>query len=78
MKHNRCKIYLTVVLSALLLIGGSLFATGTREFSGPMELTILGTTDIHGNIWGFSYENDKETTNNGMARIASFYVPQQL
>ncbi|MFA6785475.1 MAG: 5'-nucleotidase C-terminal domain-containing protein, partial [Sphaerochaeta sp.] len=36
------------------------------------QLTILATTDIHGNVWGFSYENNKETTNTGMARIATY------
>jgi 2',3'-cyclic-nucleotide 2'-phosphodiesterase/3'-nucleotidase len=54
------------------MIAPVLFATGTREFSGPVNLTILGTTDIHSNVWGFSYENDKESTNNGMARIATY------
>lgn len=35
-------------------------------------ITILQTTDLHGNIVGFSYEDNKETTNNGMARIYSY------
>ena len=32
---------------------------------GEKHITILGTSDI-GNIWGFSYEDSKETDNNGM------------
>lgn len=47
-------------------------ATGTREYHGQTHIVILGTTDIHSNLWGFSYENDKETKNDGMARIASY------
>ena len=35
-------------------------------------ITIIGTTDLHGNIVGYSYEDDKETTNNGMARVYSY------
>jgi 2',3'-cyclic-nucleotide 2'-phosphodiesterase/3'-nucleotidase len=52
---------------------GFLFAQPLPEQAE--ELVILATTDIHGNVWGFSYENDKETNNNGMARIAT-YVEQ--
>ena len=37
-----------------------------------MHLTILGTSDIHGNLWGFSYQNRKETGNDGMARLYTY------
>ena len=33
---------------------------------------ILGTSDMHGNIWGYSYEDNKETNNNGMARLYTY------
>ena len=36
------------------------------------HITILGTSDLHGNIWGFSYEDSKETANNGMARLYTY------
>ena len=36
------------------------------------HITILGTSDLHGNIWGFSYEDSKETANNGMARVYTY------
>jgi len=35
-------------------------------------ITILGTSDLHGNAYSYSYEDQKETTNNGVARIASY------
>lgn len=57
----------------LCITMGFLFAQPLPEQAN--ELVILATTDIHGNVWGFSYENDKETNNNGMARIAT-YVEQ--
>ena len=38
----------------------------------PKTITVIGTTDIHGNIWGYSYEDNKETTNNGIARVYSY------
>ena len=47
-------------------------ATGTREYHGQTHIVVLGTTDIHSNVWGFSYENNKETTNDGMARLATY------
>ena len=42
------------------------------ENSGEKTITILGTSDMHGNIWGFSYEDNAETTNNGMARLYTY------
>ena len=74
MKKNGFKVFL-VVLMLLSLCFGTLGAQAAYEKTQPQTITILGTTDIHGNVWGFSYENDKETTNTGMARIAT-YVEQ--
>jgi 2',3'-cyclic-nucleotide 2'-phosphodiesterase/3'-nucleotidase len=74
MRKNGFKV-LFVVLMVLSLGFGSLAAQGAYEATQPQKITIIGTTDLHGNVWGFSYENDKETTNNGMARVAT-YVQQ--
>ncbi len=74
MKKNGLKVFL-VALMLLSLGFGTLGAQAAYEKAQPQTITILGTTDIHGNVWGFSYENDKETTNTGMARIAT-YVDQ--
>ena len=58
-KHN--------ILLAVLLICATLFTTmscatsqksemvSNRVPGEPFELVILGTSDMHGNIWGFSY-----------------------
>ncbi len=68
-----------VALLALLAVG-LVFGQGALDQQaaakrGPVTITVLGTTDMHGNIWGYSYEDNKETTNNGMARVYS-YVKQ--
>lgn len=39
---------------------------------GEKHLTILGTSDMHGNIWGYSYEDDKDPGNNGMSRLYTY------
>ena len=75
-KHN--------ILLAVLLICVTLFTTmscatsqksemvSNRVPGEPFELVILGTSDMHGNVWGFSYEDSKESTNNGMSRLYTF------
>ncbi|MDO4741477.1 MAG: 5'-nucleotidase C-terminal domain-containing protein [Eubacteriales bacterium] len=40
--------------------------------AGETTLTILGTSDLHGNIWGFNYEDNAETANNGIARLYTY------
>lgn len=71
MKYKRL---LGAALTLLLVIscGMSLFAAGVAEFAEPVEITVIATTDLHSNVWGFSYENDRETTSDGLARIASY------
>ena len=44
-----------------------------RAFAGEEKhVVILGTSDMHGNVWGYSYEDYAETTNNGMARLYTY------
>lgn len=48
-------------------------ATTTVDNAGETtQITIIGTTDLHGNIWGFSYEDNAESAADGMARIYSY------
>lgn len=70
MKKQRLQ---ALALVFILIVG--IVAVGAQDGSsarGPQTVTILGTTDLHGNIWGFSYENATETVNNGMARIYGY------
>lgn len=39
---------------------------------GDKHVTILATSDMHGNVWGYSYEDNKESNNNGMARLYTY------
>ena len=71
MKHRYMKRFM-IALLILITVTTMVVATGTREYHGETHIVILATTDIHSNVWGFSYENDKESTNNGMARIATY------
>ena len=56
-------ILLVLILAITMISAGA---------EGEKKLVILGTSDIHGNIWGFSYEDNKETANNGMARLYTY------
>ena len=60
---------LAVSLAASLLPAAA-FAAGTS--AKETHITILGTSDMHANPWGYNYEDDKETTNNGMARLYTY------
>ncbi len=68
-RNLRIAVLFLVIISLFssILTGQPLSETRQAE-----KLVILATTDIHGNVWGFSYEDDKETTNTGMARIATY------
>lgn len=60
---NRIKKIL-ILLFCVMFIASSVFAT--------KHITVLGTSDMHGNIWGYSYEDNSETANNGMARLYTY------
>lgn len=56
-------------LTAMLLAALLVLSLGASELT---NITILGTSDIHGNIIGWAYEDNKATTNNGMARLYTY------
>ncbi|HHU01966.1 MAG TPA: bifunctional metallophosphatase/5'-nucleotidase [Christensenellaceae bacterium] len=62
---------ITALFLALMLVV-SLVPMGSVYAEGETTITILGTSDLHGNIWGFSYEDNAETKNNGMARVYTY------
>ena len=62
-------------LSVLALIGQinlCIVFAGEQTETGDTHVVILATSDMHGNVWGYSYEDGKETTNNGMARLYTY------
>ncbi|MFC3746962.1 bifunctional metallophosphatase/5'-nucleotidase [Paenibacillus sp. GCM10012306] len=44
-------------------------AGGTENI---VNIAIIATSDLHGNIWGYRYEDNTETANDGMARVATY------
>ncbi len=58
-----CLILLAALLAGLLLSGAA---------AEPVHIVILGTSDMHGNILGWSYEDGKETDNYGMAWLYTY------
>ena len=63
---NKAKKVLAILLIAVLAAGSVFSADWTKH------ITIIGTSDLHGNIWGYSYEDNSETQNNGMARLYTY------
>ncbi len=57
-------ILITVVIAVLALY----FFTAKKD----THVVILATSDIHGNIWGYSYGKNAETDNDGMARLYTY------
>ena len=75
MKQRRSGIrtLLAGLLAAALLV--SLVPAALAAGTGETHITIIGTSDTHGNIWGYSYEDMKESTGDGLARVST-YVSQ--
>ena len=56
--------------AAIGLAGGVCCSVSAEE--EETHAVILATSDLHGNICGFSYEDNAETSNNGMARLYTY------
>ncbi|NQX47854.1 5'-nucleotidase C-terminal domain-containing protein [Paenibacillus tritici] len=40
--------------------------------SNQLSIVIIATSDVHGNLWGYRYEDGMDTVNDGLARVASY------
>ena len=58
------------IITVTVMVFISLSVLAAADWS--KHITILGTSDMHGNIWGYAYEDNKETDNNGMARLYTY------
>ena len=58
-------LFLALSLLALMLP----CMAGAEE---EMHVVILATSDMHGNVFSYSYEDNTESTNNGMARLYTY------
>ena len=70
MKRYTMRKVLASAMAAGMLASLAPAAFAAEE--GETHITIIGTSDIHGNIWGYSYEDMKETDADGMARISTY------
>lgn len=57
------------VLAFVLIIG--MFTIPVKAEEETVHLTILGTTDLHSNIYNWSYEDGKEVDDLGIAKVYS-------
>lgn len=67
-KRDRRIISLALLLFMLI---GIVFPTTSFAETEKVDITILGTTDMHGNIYNWSYEDGEEKEDIGMAKIYS-------
>ena len=68
MQRKRSSRILSAVLSAALVLS---LAPAALAAAGETHITIIGTSDTHGNVWGYSYEDMTESTDDGPARIST-------
>lgn len=67
---KKLKIPAAIMIATFLL---SMFPPYTAKADeNEIHITILGTSDVHSNIWGYTYEDNKETENDGMARLSTY------
>lgn len=56
---------------AVVMLAGMLPAALAAEGEDTTTITIIGTSDTHGNVWGYSYEDNKESAG-GLAAISTY------
>ncbi len=62
-------VFFSGMVLFVLILGMMLLPATAEE---QTHVVILGTSDMHGNIWGWSYEDGVETSNDGMARLYTY------
>ncbi len=59
------------LLLALFMVLGIIIPSTVFADTETIKITVLGTTDLHANIYNWSYEDGKETEDFGMAKVYS-------
>ena len=70
MKGKNLRTLLAGAVTAAMLV--SLVPAALAAEGGETHLTIIGTSDTHGNIWGYSYEDMAESSKDGLARVSTY------
>lgn len=60
--------FLSLTIAFMLIIGIFIPAIVNAD-EETVKITILGTTDLHANIYNWSYEDGRETEDTGMAKV---------
>lgn len=66
------KRFLIFILVFALSFTAVPLLSNAEEMPEEVSITILGTSDTHADLYGFSYENGTETSDSGMARVSTF------
>ena len=67
---NRIQKFFHLLLAVVMLTAMIPAVAGAQD--EDIHVVILATSDMHGNIWSYSYEDNAETANNGMARLYTY------
>ena len=67
--NHRLRKLLAGGLAALMLVSTVPAALAAE---GDTTLTIIATSDTHANVWGWSYEDGKESTSGSLAQVSSY------
>ena len=66
-----CRSVFRFTLPALLAV--MLFSCAAIAQEGEeTHVVILATSDMHGDVWGYSYEDNAPTDNSGMSRLYTY------
>lgn len=65
----RNKKLFSLAVAFMLVLGIIIAPTNAFAEGENVKLTIIGTTDLHANIYNYSYEDEKEVDNIGMAKV---------
>lgn len=67
----RNKRLLSLVVAFMLVLSIVIAPTSSFAEGEKVNITVIGTTDLHANIYNYSYEDGKEVDNLGMAKVYS-------
>lgn len=72
MKRSFSVKLLCLLFAFFLAMPSNPCAADSEEKAAGTHVVILATSDMHGNVWGCSYEDNAESNNSGMARLYSY------
>ena len=65
------KKLLSFALALVMVLGTFVMPAGVLADGHEVTITIIGTTDLHANIYNYSYEDGADVEDRGMAKVYS-------